>query len=66
MAEYYKLSEKDAAARLKRTDEDRKNYVDDALGSDVADVLGYDCLLNTTHLSRDDAARMVVGHIQAR
>jgi cytidylate kinase len=66
MKDYYKLSDKEASAQLKRTDEDRYNYVRDALGKDVADLLGYDCVINTTFVSFDDAARMVARHIQSR
>lgn len=63
MKDYYQLSEKESASQLKRTDEDRRDYIYDALGADVSDVLGYDCVLNTTRLTCDDAARMVAGHI---
>jgi cytidylate kinase len=66
MREYYGLNEKEAAGQLKRTDEDRKDYVRDAVGKDVADVLGYDCVINTTHVSYDDAARIIVGFLQSR
>jgi cytidylate kinase len=66
MATYYELNEKEVAARLKRTDEGRQDYVRDALGMDVADVLGYDCVINTTRMSFEDAARMIAGHIQLR
>jgi cytidylate kinase len=65
MKEFYGLTDKDAAEQLKRTDEDRKDYVRDALGKDVDNVLAYDCVINTTHVSYDDAARMIVGHIRS-
>jgi cytidylate kinase len=66
MKDYYDLSEREVAERLKRTDENRKDYVRDALGKDVTDVLAYDCVINTTWVSYDEAARMVVGHLQSR
>lgn len=66
MREYYKLNEKEAAQQLKRIDEDRGDYVRDALGKDVGDTLGYDCVINTTNLSYDEVARMLVEHIRSR
>lgn len=66
MREFYDLNEKEAAKRLKRTDEDRENYVRDAVGQDITDVLAYDIVINTTHLSFDDAARMITAHLLAR
>jgi cytidylate kinase len=66
MREYYGLTEKETAGQLKRLDEDRRDYVHDALGKDLTDVLGYDCVFNTTYLSCEDAARMIVKHLQSR
>jgi cytidylate kinase len=66
LREYHKVDEKEAAALLKRTDEDRREYVRDATGGDTTDVLGFDCVLNTTRLSCEDAARMIANHILSR
>lgn len=66
MREYFELSEREAAEELKRTDADREDYVRDAVGKDVSDVLGYDCVVNTTYLSYEEAARMIAGAIQSR
>jgi cytidylate kinase len=66
MRKYFELSEREAAEQLKRTDEDREDYVRDAVGKDVAHVLGYDCVINTTYVSYDDAARLIVGLLPSR
>ena len=63
MREYYELSSRKAAEQLKRIDEDRADYVRDAMGKDVTDVMGYDCVINTTHVSYEDAARLIVGRL---
>jgi cytidylate kinase len=65
MRTYYELSEKEASRQLERTDEDREEYVRDAFDKDIADVLAYDCVINTSHISYEDAARMIVAHLQA-
>jgi len=66
MKDYYGLDEKEVAGHLKRTDGNRKDYVRDALGKDVADMLAYDCVINTTWVSYEDAARLIAGHLQSR
>lgn len=57
--EYFDLSDKEAAERLKSADESRKNYVRDVFGKDVDDLLFYDCVINTTWISYDAAARII-------
>ena len=66
MKEYYHLDDKDVAEQLKRTDENRKNYVRDAFGMDVADVHAYDFVINTTNVTCDEAARMIAGYLRSR
>ncbi|MGD8414557.1 MAG: cytidylate kinase-like family protein [Candidatus Latescibacterota bacterium] len=66
LMDHRKVDEKEAASLLKRTDEDRREYIRDATGGDATDVLSYDCVLNTTRLSCEDAAEMIAHHIQSR
>jgi cytidylate kinase len=63
LREYYELSQKQAAEKLKQIDEDRAEYVRDAMGKDVANVLGYDVVINTTHIGYDAAARLIAAQI---
>jgi len=66
MKDICKLNEKEVAEKLKRMDENRKDYVRDALGMDVENVLAYDCVINTTYVTCEEAARMIVGHLRSR
>lgn len=63
LQEYYGLSKKDAAERLKSTDEGRRNYVRDVFGQDIRDTMAYDCVVNTTWLSNDSAAEIIAAKL---
>jgi len=63
LQEYYGLSEKQAAERMKTIDQDRRKYVSDAFGKDVSDIVSYDCVINTTWLSCEAAAQLIASHL---
>ena len=58
------LNAKDAVELLRKTDSDRRDYVSNAFDRDITDPLAYDCVLNTTRLTCEDVARMLVDHLQ--
>ena len=64
LQEVHKLSEKDAAAKIKETDKGRRKYIDDHFDKDVDDILEYDCVINTGLMSFDAAAAMIARHIE--
>jgi len=66
LREHYGMSEREAVDYLKKTDKSRQDYVRDVFKRDVADILNYDCVLNTALLSYDAAAGMIAGLIQER
>lgn len=62
--ELYKVGEKEAAEMMKDTDSGRKDYVRLAFAKDVTDPLNYHCVINTTSVSCDDAAKMVARYLR--
>jgi cytidylate kinase len=62
--EYYKVGEREAEELMKKVDLDREEYVRAAFDKNVSDPLNYDCVVNTTGMSCDDAARMIAAHLQ--
>jgi cytidylate kinase len=62
--EYYGVGEKEAEELMKKIDSDRTDYVRAAFDKDVADPLNYDCVINTTGMSCEDAARMIAAHLR--
>jgi cytidylate kinase len=58
------LDDPRADARLRKLDKDRSAYVRDNFGADVADVLAYDCVINTGLMSFDDAADLIAVRVR--
>lgn len=57
--EFSKLSEKEAKKLITEKDKGRKKYFKEYFNKDIDDPLLYDLLLNTDHLSYDQAAKMI-------
>ncbi len=55
----HRLDDRRAEEHLRRVDKDRAAYVREHFGTDIEDVLTYDCVLNTARMSHDEAARMI-------
>jgi cytidylate kinase len=60
IADYFKLSEKEAAEYIRRTDRDRKQYVRRYFGVDFADPHQYHIVINSGKIGYREAARIVV------
>ncbi|MDP8956237.1 MAG: cytidylate kinase-like family protein [Actinomycetota bacterium] len=54
------VDEREAIARCERVDADRAGYVRRFYGVDIRDPALYDCVLNTSRLSLDDAVAVAV------
>jgi cytidylate kinase len=54
------VDEREAMARCERTDADRARYVRHFYGRDIRDPLLYDCVLNTSTLGLETAARVAI------
>jgi cytidylate kinase len=60
IADYFKLSEKEAAEYLKRTDRDRKQYVHRYFDVDSADPYQYHIVINSSKVGYREAAEIIV------
>lgn len=60
----HKGSERAAKELVEQTDADRKEYMREYFDENIDDVLSYDCVINTTWISYDDAARMIADRIK--
>jgi cytidylate kinase len=60
------VDEKEAAARCDRLDSERAGYVRHYHGVDIRDPLLYDVVLNTSRMSLEDAAGVIVGVARRR
>ena len=65
MQDLHKGSERAAKELVRHTDDDRKEYVREHFQEDIDDDLFYDCVINTTWLSYDEAAEMIVNRIRS-
>jgi cytidylate kinase len=59
-----KLSEKEAARLEEKTSRERHDFVKRHFGKDVGDPHLYDLVLNTSRLSADDCAELIVAALQ--
>lgn len=59
LQDYYHLKRDEAADFLKKEDEGRKRYLKQNFDKDINDPLLYDIVINTDHISYDDAAQMI-------
>jgi len=66
MAERYSVSEDEAGKLIRRQENDRRAFVMQHFGAEVADPVHYDMVLNTGGLSYRDAAQMVKAAIKIR
>ena len=60
IADYFKLSEKEAAEYVERTDRVRKEYVRRYFGVDVADPHQYHLVINSGKVGYQEAAKIIV------
>jgi cytidylate kinase len=60
IADYFKLSEKEAAEYVERTDRVRKQYVRRYFGVDVADPHHYHLVINAGKVGYQEAAKIIV------
>ena len=60
IADYFGLSEKEAAEYVKRHDRDRKQYVRRYFGADVTDPHHYHLVINSAKLGYEEATRIIV------
>jgi cytidylate kinase len=63
LIKYRKYSEKEAAAFVKRTDSERRDFVRKTFGRDIDDPLGYDVIFNSALIDIEemvDAAKVVI------
>ncbi len=60
IADYFKLSEKDAAQYVAKADRARKQYVRRYFGADVADSHHYHLVVNSGKLEYQEAAKIIV------
>ena len=65
MQDLHKGSERAAKELVRHTDDDRKEYVREHFQEDIDDDLFYDCVINTTWLSYDEAAEMIVNRVRS-
>ena len=61
IADYFKLSEKEAAKYVEKTDRSRKEYVRRYFGVDVADPHQYHLVINAGRVGYQEAAKIIVG-----
>jgi cytidylate kinase len=61
IADYFKLSEKEAAKYVEKTDRSRKEYVRRYFGADVADPHQYHLVINAGKVGYQEAAKIIVG-----
>jgi cytidylate kinase len=66
LKQYYGLDQEQATERMRKTDEARMQYVRQNFDQDDSDSLLYDCVINTTHLTYDEAAQLIAGHVRRR
>jgi len=59
LQEYYDLSRRSAIKYMKEENEGRAKYIKKVFGKNIEDPLLYDLIINTDHISDDDAAEMV-------
>ena len=64
LKEARKLDDRAAEELLRKLDKDRAEYVRGNFGADVADVLAYDCVINTTWMSYDAAAELIAARVR--
>lgn len=60
IADYFKLSEKEAAEYVERTDRVRKQYIRRYFGEDVADPHQYHLVINSGKVGYQEAAKIIV------
>ncbi len=58
--EWQQVDEREAMARCRRVDADRAGYVRRFYGVDIRDPALYDCVLNTSRLTLDDAVAVAL------
>ena len=61
IADYFKLSKKDATQYVEKSYRARKEYVRRYFGVDVADPHQYHLIINSGKLSYKEAAKIIVG-----
>lgn len=66
IADEHDLDERSAAGLLKELDAGRRAYVRGAYDHDITDPLAYDCVINTTAVSFDDAAAMIATCVKTK
>lgn len=59
MMERFRLTEKQASSLIKKKDQGRKHYLKKYFDKDIDDPLLYDLVVNTDHVSYDEAARII-------
>jgi cytidylate kinase len=57
--EYFQLGAEHARRMIRNEDQGRRDYVKQNFGRNIEDPLLYDLLINTDHISFQDAARMI-------
>jgi cytidylate kinase len=63
-AEYYHLTRREADIYVTRNDRGRRQFLKDHLNADIDDAHQYDMVLNTDHISYEDAADLIVNQVK--
>ena len=63
VATKFKVSEDEAKRRVIQTESDRKAFIRKYFNSDIADPDNYDLVINTEHLSLDDATNVIAAAV---
>jgi cytidylate kinase len=63
LEEFYGMARKQAMKYMKREDDEREKYIKKVFRKDLNDNLLYDLVINTDHLSDDDAAELIGSHV---
>ncbi|MCB9799622.1 MAG: cytidylate kinase-like family protein [Candidatus Omnitrophica bacterium] len=58
-AEYYQLTANEAAEKIKKDDQGRRDYLKQNFAKNVDDPYLYDLVINTDHISYEGAAKMI-------
>lgn len=61
--DYYQLSREEAKKMVEREDKGRKDYIKKHFEKDIDDPLFYDLVINTDHVSYDDAAQIICNQV---